>query len=75
MYHGNCKWGEALLALIVLVFTIWPTQILSATMSWWLVVIAAALILIHSLFCKKCGGLCCMGKMSNMDMKPKRKRR
>ena len=54
----TCRWTEAVLALIVLVFTIWSTQIFSAGVSWWLVVIAAVLLIIHSLFCHKCGGLC-----------------
>ena len=54
----NCKWYELVLAVIILVFVIWPTQILSATVSWWLIVIAAVLLIIHSLFCNKCSGLC-----------------
>jgi len=54
----NCMWVEGVLAAIILVFVIWPTQIFSATVSWWLVVIAAVILLIHSLSCKKCGGIC-----------------
>lgn len=54
----NCKWVESVLAVLILVFVIWPTQIFSATVSWWIVIISAALLLIHSLSCRKCGGLC-----------------
>lgn len=43
----NCKWTEIILGVIILVFAIWETAA-----SKWLVVIAAALIIIHSLTCK-----------------------
>jgi len=58
----NCRWTEFVVAVLVLVFTIWPTQIFAAKASWWLVVIAAAVLLVHSLMCSKCHGLCTMGK-------------
>lgn len=45
----NCKWIEILLAIVAIVFTLWPTAY-----SKWVVVIAAALILIHALSCKMC---------------------
>lgn len=54
----DCKWIELVLAVVILVFTIWPSQILSTGISWWLVVIAAVLLVVHSLFCNKCGGVC-----------------
>jgi hypothetical protein len=57
MMHG-CRWVESLLAVLILAFTIWPTQILSAKVSMWIVVISAALILVHSLFCGNCEGIC-----------------
>ena len=54
----NCMLVELVLAVVILVFTIWPSQIFSATVSWWLVVIAAVLLIIHSVTCKHCGGVC-----------------
>ena len=45
----NCKWIEAVLAVLIIVF---------ASSSWiyatWVVVIAAAGILIHALTCRSC---------------------
>lgn len=64
----NCRWVEGGLAALILVFVIWPTQIFSATVSWWLVVIAAAVLLVHSLFCHKCNGLC-VGMMKGKKRK------
>jgi len=48
----NCKWTEIVLAVLILIFAIWP-----ATVSWsnWIVIIAAAILLIHALMCKDCG--------------------
>ncbi|MBI5803302.1 hypothetical protein HY448_01295 [Candidatus Pacearchaeota archaeon] len=54
----KCRWLEAVLAALILVFSLWPTQILSAMYSWWVVVVSAALLLVHSLFCHKCEGVC-----------------
>ncbi|MCH8945680.1 MAG: hypothetical protein IIA85_02045 [Nanoarchaeota archaeon] len=54
----NCRWCELILAVVILVFVIWPTQIFSAAVSGWIVVIAAVLLIVHSLFCNKCGGVC-----------------
>ena len=51
-----CKsWCEAILAIIILVFALWP-QLLGVTVSMWIVVIAAIILLIHSFMCKKCFG-------------------
>lgn len=45
----NCKWIEAILAVIIIVF---------ANSSWvyatWIIIVAAAIILIHALTCKTC---------------------
>lgn len=60
----NCRWTEFILALVVLVFVIWPTQIFSATVSWWLVLVAAVLLLIHSIFHHRCGCEMCSSGMS-----------
>lgn len=43
------KWTEVVLAALILVFAIWPTQILAANMSLWIVIISAAILLVHSL--------------------------
>ena len=67
----NCRWTEIVLAIVILVFVIWPTQIFSATVSWWLVVIAAAILLLHSIFHHKCGCDMCSGK----GMKGSKRRR
>ncbi|MBI4116427.1 hypothetical protein HY449_01645 [Candidatus Pacearchaeota archaeon] len=58
----GCRWIEAILAVLIIVFTWWPTQILSAVVSMWVVIVSAALLLVHALFCKNCEGLC-MGMM------------
>jgi len=42
--------SESVLAMLILVFVIWPTQIFSATVSKWIVIIAAVLLILH-LFC------------------------
>lgn len=44
----NCMWTEVVLAVLILVFTIWPTLIFSATVSYWIVVVSAAILLIHA---------------------------
>ena len=54
----NCRWIEGVLAVLILVFVIWPTQIFSATVSWWIVIVSAVLLLVHSLSCYNCNGLC-----------------
>lgn len=49
-----CKsWCEAIIAIVVIVFALWP-DILGAVVSKWIVVIAAIVLLIHSFTCKKC---------------------
>jgi len=68
-----CKsWCEAILAIIILVFTFWKG--LGDQVSMWIVVIAAVVLLIHSFTCKKCYGW--HGKMNDgRAMKSSRKRR
>ena len=44
----NCRWSEAILSIVILVFALWPTQIFSANTSMWIVVVAAAVLLIHA---------------------------
>jgi len=54
----HCGWIQTVLAALILVFAIWPTAIFSAMISWWIVVVSAALLLIHALVCHKCEGVC-----------------
>jgi len=54
----GCRWLEALLAIVIISFTYWPTMVFSANTSMWIVIGAAAVLLVHSLFCDKCKGLC-----------------
>lgn len=44
----NCMWTEVVLLALVLVFTIWPTLIFSAIVSFWIVVVSAVILLIHA---------------------------
>lgn len=45
----NCRWTEGVLAAVIIVFAVWPTLIFSATVSKWIVVVAAAILLVHAL--------------------------
>ena len=69
----GCRWIEAILAVLVIVFTWWPSQILSAAVSMWIVIVSAALLLVHALFCKNCEGLC-MGMMKSKSGGRRRRR-
>jgi len=46
----NCKWTQTVLALAILVFSLF------VSVSWgkWVIVVAAALLLVHSWSCKNC---------------------
>jgi hypothetical protein len=66
----NCKWIKSALAVLILVFAVWPTLVFSAEISKWVVVVSAALILVHEWSCKKCCGGSCQ---EDMDEKPKSK--
>lgn len=49
----NCKWIESVLALVVLVFAVWP-DMLGLVVSKWIVIVAAVLLFIHAWTCKSC---------------------
>ena len=51
----NCKWCQLVLAVVILVFAIWP-----GIVSWsnWVIIVAAVLLIVHSLSCNKCSGIC-----------------
>ncbi|HVY01566.1 MAG TPA: hypothetical protein VHA12_02265 [Candidatus Nanoarchaeia archaeon] len=46
----NCRVTEAVIAVVVLVFTFWNNFVAAK----WLVAIAAVLLLIHSIWCNAC---------------------
>ena len=50
---GNCKWIQAVLLLVILIVTIWP-NLIGATASFWVIIVAAILLLIHACTCKSC---------------------
>jgi len=58
----NCKCGGGLLALVIIVFTLWTP----AAWTKWLVVVSGVLILLHALLCRHCS--------CEVESKPKRKR-
>lgn len=45
----NCKVFEIIISIIILVFALWEVSY-----SKWVIIIAAALVLIHALTCKNC---------------------
>ena len=65
----KCVHGIALPSIVILVFAIWPTQIVSAVVSRWIVIIAAVLILLGT-FCPYHGGTC---EVNPMIVKAKKK--
>jgi hypothetical protein len=66
----NCKMMEIIVAIAILVATIWP-NLLGANISWWVVVIAAAVLLLHALKCG-CAGMCADGAKVSGKKKKKR---
>jgi len=54
----GCRWLEAILAVVIIVFAYWPTVVVSQQTSTWIVIVSAALLLLHALFCMKCKGVC-----------------
>ena len=49
----NCKWCEAVIAVIIFLMAMWP-QWFGANVSKWIVVIAAVVLFVHSWMCKSC---------------------
>jgi len=59
---------DVFLGIVILIVTIWPS-LLGDTISMWLVIIAAVLLIIHGLACKNCS-------VTNMPIaKPETKRK
>ncbi len=70
------KWCELIVAIVILVFSLWPTQIFSPMISMWIVVIAAVLLLIHSfVHCKACCGHCYVDDKMPVSSSSRRKKR
>ena len=46
----NCKWTEIIIALVILILTLFVT----ASWSQWVVIIAAVVLLLHAFMCKNC---------------------
>ncbi|MBS3086559.1 hypothetical protein J4422_02555 [Candidatus Pacearchaeota archaeon] len=67
MFNCNCKWGETILGVVILIVALWPA-LLGVSASMWVTVIAAAIIVIHA-WMHHHGNM--MGEMP----KPKRRRR
>ncbi len=52
----NCKYTELVTGIVVLVLALWPNMI-SANVSKWIIVVAAVVLIVHSLGCKNMS--CC----------------
>ena len=49
-----CRWCEAIIAIVVFVFALWPTLFGLGNYSTWIVAIAAIVLFIHAFTCKRC---------------------
>ncbi|MBI2043375.1 hypothetical protein HYT25_03230 [Candidatus Pacearchaeota archaeon] len=70
--YMHCGWIQTILSALILVFVIWPTSVFSSAVSQWIVVISAALLLIHALVCHKCGGVCAKWMMKSSGRRRRR---
>jgi len=72
----NCRWTEAVIAIVVIIAAAWP-EFLGRGVSSWVVIIAAVILLIHALKCKNCAN-CINEKMpvrKTAKIKSKKRRR
>jgi len=51
--YGKCRWIMSILSIVIIVLAIWPS-IIGSVASTWVIVAAAALILLHGFRCKAC---------------------
>ncbi len=51
---GKCKHIHVILGIVIVALALWP-NIIGAVASKWIIVVAGALILIHSFKCTECG--------------------
>ena len=49
----SCRMIQSVIAVIILVVTLWPS-IVGASASMWVTVVGAALLLLHNCCCKAC---------------------
>jgi len=50
----NCKVTDSVLAIVILVFAIWPTLVFPAMVSKGIIIVAAVLLLIYAHKCNAC---------------------
>ena len=67
---NHCKGKGVFLGLVILVLTIWP-NLLGAEASMWIVIIAAALLVVHGIACRGC----CTANMAHKKPETRRKRK
>lgn len=53
MFNCNCRWAETIFGVVILIVTIWP-GLLGASASMWVVIVVAALLVIHAWTCANC---------------------
>ena len=63
----KCNWVEAILAIVIIV-----SATMAGASSKWVIIIAALLMLLHALFCRKCQ-MCEPSMMESKSMKKKRR--
>ncbi len=54
MFNCNCKWAETIFGVVILVVSIWP-GIFGTSATRWIVIVAAALLVLHAWKCGNCG--------------------
>ena len=69
--YGKCKGVQGILSAVIIILALWP-NIIGAVASKWVIVVAGALILIHSFGCKACGE--CMPEMTDKKSSKKKRR-
>lgn len=68
----KCKHCNAILAIVILIFSFWMVSWTSWLTSKWIIVAAAVLILLHGLKCGHCGDESCDMKKAPMKKKAKK---
>lgn len=68
----KCKYCNAILAIVILVFSFWSVNWTSWLTSRWIIVAAAVLILLHDMKCGHCSDGQCEVKAVPMKKKAKK---
>jgi len=63
--NHNCKWAEVILLLLIIIWAIWAN--LFGIPSFWVIIIAAVILLIHELSNKSC--------CTDVKAKPKKRKK